>query len=57
MQENIYYKGEIYLINDFVEKTVKLMKNSDIQVRMPEYRRVEIGQTNTVFIESSELWT
>lgn len=39
------------MLNDFVDKTVKLMKKSDIQVRMPEYRRIEIGQTTTVFIE------
>jgi len=39
------------------EKIAVVIDGTDIiQVRMPEYRRVEIGQTTTVIIESRRFW-
>ena len=43
-----------FVINEFIAKTVRIMKNSDIQIRLPEHRPVEFGQTTTVSIVGSD---
>jgi len=46
----------IKVVNEFIEKTIKMLQRSDIIIHMPEHRKIEFNDEHkTVYIEVSEV--
>lgn len=44
------------MVNEFIEKTIKMLQRSDIIIHMPEHRKLEFnGELKTIYIEVSEV--
>lgn len=45
------------MVNEFIEKTIKMLQRSDIIIRMPEHRKLEFdGEMRKVYIELSDMF-